>query len=54
VNSTLAKLRSVMCNCGARTLAEFREGARFVLVSPGAMREGSTHDVILKRTDTTG
>ena len=54
VNSTLAKLRSVMCNCGARTLAGFRDGARCVLVSPGAMREGGTHDVIMKRTDTTG
>jgi IMP dehydrogenase len=45
---TLAKTRAVMCNCGATSLREFRESARFALVSNAAFREGGAHDVMVK------
>ena len=45
---TLAKVRSTMCNCGALTIKELREGARLTLVSPTSIIEGGAHDVVLK------
>ncbi|MBR1397936.1 MAG: IMP dehydrogenase [Selenomonadaceae bacterium] len=46
--STLAKIRSTMCNCGALTLSELREKAKITLVSATSIVEGGSHDVILK------
>jgi IMP dehydrogenase len=46
---TLAKIGSTMCNCGALTIPELQEKARLTLVSPLSLREGSAHDVILKK-----
>lgn len=48
VGSTLAKVRSTMCNCGALNLAELREKAKITLVSATSIVEGGSHDVILR------
>lgn len=48
VESTLAKIRSTMCNCGALTLPELREKAKITLVSATSIVEGGSHDVILR------
>ena len=48
VNSTLAKIRSTMCNCGAINLSELREKAKITLVSAVSIVEGGSHDVILR------
>ena len=48
VASTLAKIRSTMCNCGALNLAELREKAKITLVSATSIVEGGSHDVILR------
>lgn len=50
LKSTLAKIRSLMCNCGVTSLPEFRQKARFVLVSSASIREGGVHDIIPKTT----
>ena len=42
-------LRAGMGYTGARTLAELREKARFVRISPAAMRESHTHGVAITR-----
>ncbi len=51
VDLTLSKVRSTMCNCGAQSLAEFREKARLTVVSSTSLVEGKVHDVILKKED---
>jgi len=51
VDLTLSKVRSTMCNCGARSLAEFRQKARLTVVSSTSLVEGKVHDVILKKED---
>ena len=48
VHTSLAKIRSTMCNCGALSLPEFREKATLTLVSATSIVEGGSHDVILK------
>ena len=48
LNSTLAKVRSTMCNCGALTLAQLRDKAKITLVSATSIVEGGSHDVILR------
>ena len=48
INSTLAKIRSTMCNCGALNLCELREKAKITLVSAVSIVEGGSHDVILR------
>ncbi len=48
VASTLAKIRSTMCNCGALNLAELRDKAKITLVSATSIVEGGSHDVILR------
>ena len=50
--TTLAKVRSTMCNCGALTIPELREKAKLTLVSATSIVEGGAHDVLLK--DSTG
>ena len=50
--TTLAKVRSTMCNCGALTIPELRQKAKLTLVSSVSIVEGGAHDVLLK--DTTG
>ena len=48
VTLTLGKVRSTMCNCGARTIPELKEKAKLTLVSATSIVEGGTHDVVLK------
>ena len=48
VASTLAKIRSAMCNCGALSLEELRNKAKLTLVSAVSIVEGGAHDVQLK------
>ncbi len=48
LDSTLAKVRSTMCNCGALTLPELRDKAKITLVSATSIVEGGSHDVILR------
>lgn len=50
VATTLAKVRSTMCNCGALTIPEFRDKAKLTLVSSVSIVEGGAHDVLLKDT----
>lgn len=46
--TTLSKVRSTMCNCGALSLPELREKAKLTLVSSVSIVEGGAHDVQLK------
>ena len=46
--TTLAKVRSTMCNCGALSISELREKAKLTLVSSVSIVEGGAHDVLLK------
>lgn len=48
--TTLAKVRSTMCNCGALTIPELRNKAKLTLVSSVSIVEGGAHDVLLKDT----
>jgi IMP dehydrogenase len=48
VETTLSKVRSTMCNCGALTIPELRGKARLTLVSSASIAEGGAHDVLLK------
>ena len=48
VATTLAKIRSTMCNCGALNLQELRDKAKITLVSAVSIVEGGAHDVQLK------
>ena len=48
--TTLSKVRSTMCNCGALTIPELREKAKLTLVSSVSIVEGGAHDVLLKDT----
>ena len=48
VSTTLGKMRSTMCNCGALSISELQEKAKLTLVSATSIVEGGTHDVLLK------
>lgn len=48
MQTTVSKIKSSMCNCGARNIREMQEKARFTLVSQLTYLEGGAHDVILK------
>ena len=50
VTQTLGKIRSTMCNCGARTIPELQEKAKLTLVSGTSIVEGGAHDVLLKES----
>ena len=50
VKVTTSKIKSTMSNCGANTLAEFKEKARLTLVSSTSIIEGGAHDVVVKKT----
>ena len=52
VGLTLGKIRSTMCNCGARTIPELQKKAKLTLVSATSIVEGSAHDVTLKENIT--
>ncbi len=48
VQSTLYKVKSTMCNCGAMSIPELQEKAKLTVVSSTSIVEGGSHDVILK------
>ena len=48
VQTTLNKVKSTMCNCGAITIPELQQKARLTLVSSTSIVEGGAHDVLLK------
>lgn len=48
LNTTLAKVRSTMCNCGAIDLRQLYQRARLTIASAVSIHEGGAHDVILK------
>ncbi len=48
VTTTLYKVRSTMCNCGALTIPELQQKARLTVVSSTSIVEGGSHDVLLK------
>ena len=52
--TTLAKIRSTMCNCGALSIPELREKAKLTLVSAVSIVEGGAHDVLLKDSSNSG
>ncbi|MDZ4858196.1 MAG: IMP dehydrogenase [Candidatus Hydrogenedentes bacterium] len=49
--TTLAKIKSTMCNCGSTSIKQLHETARLTLVSATSIREGGAHDVVLKESD---
>jgi IMP dehydrogenase len=48
LGSSLHKVKSTMCNCGAKSIEELQKNGRLVLVSATSISEGSALDVILK------
>ena len=48
VQTTLYKVKSTMCNCGALNIPELQAKAKITLVSATSIVEGGAHDVILK------
>ncbi len=46
--TTLSKVRSTMCNCGALSIPELQQKARLTLVSAVSIVEGGAHDVMVK------
>jgi len=53
VQTTLYKVRSTMCNCGALSIPELQQKARLTVVSSTSIVEGGSHDVILKNNNPT-
>ena len=50
LDTTLAKVRSTMCNCGALSLPELQRTARLTVASAVSIHEGGAHDVVVKDT----
>lgn len=50
VETTLSKIKSTMCNCGAISIPELQEKAKLTLVSATSIVEGGAHDVIVKES----
>ena len=50
VQTTLYKVKSTMCNCGALSIPELQQKARLTVVSSTSIVEGGSHDVILKNS----
>ena len=48
VSTTLYKVKSTMCNCGALSIPELQQKAKLTVVSATSIVEGGSHDVILK------
>lgn len=48
VATTMSKVRSTMCNCGALSIPELQKNAVLTLVSAVSIKEGGAHDVIQK------
>ena len=48
LTTTLSKVRSTMCNCGATNISELQNKAKLTLVSSVSIIEGGAHDVVVK------
>ena len=48
VQTTLYKVKSTMCNCGALSIPELQQKAKLTVVSSTSIVEGGSHDVMLK------
>ncbi|MBP5237131.1 MAG: IMP dehydrogenase [Clostridia bacterium] len=48
LQTTLSKIKSTMCNCGALTISELQEKAKLTLVSSVSIVEGGAHDVVVR------
>ena len=48
METTLSKIRSTMCNCGALSIPELQQKAKLTLVSSVSLVEGGAHDVLVK------
>ncbi|MEL7647248.1 MAG: IMP dehydrogenase [Sedimentibacter sp.] len=48
LGSTLHKIKSTMCNCGAKSIKDLQQNGRLTVVSATSLTEGGAHDVILK------
>ena len=48
VEISLYKVKSTMCNCGVKTIADLQKNARLTLVSATSIEEGGYHDVVLR------
>ncbi|PYG88125.1 IMP dehydrogenase [Ruminiclostridium sufflavum DSM 19573] len=51
LDTTIYKVKSTMCNCGALSISELQQKARLTLVSATSIKEGGAHDVILKENE---
>ncbi len=51
LDTTIHKVKSTMCNCGALSITELQQKARLSLVSATSIKEGGAHDVILKDSE---
>jgi IMP dehydrogenase len=49
VHQLVGGLRAGMGYCGARTIAELRTTAKFIRISPAALRESHPHDITITR-----
>ncbi|HEX2968235.1 MAG TPA: IMP dehydrogenase [Bacteroidales bacterium] len=54
LETTLGKIKSTMCSCGATSIPELKTVAKITLVSSTSIIEGGAHDVILKETKRDG
>jgi IMP dehydrogenase len=54
LDKTISKIKSTMCNCGAKTIEELKQKARITLISATSLVEGGAHDVILKDNTLSG
>ena len=48
VQTTLYKVKSTLCNCGALSIPELQQKAKLTVVSSTSIVEGGSHDVVLK------
>ncbi len=48
LGTTLHKVKSTMCNCGAKSIKELQQNVKLTVVSATSLTEGGAHDVILK------
>ncbi len=49
VHQLMGGVRAGMGYCGARTIAELRETARFIRITGSSLRESHPHDVLITK-----
>ncbi|WP_010269261.1 IMP dehydrogenase [Paenibacillus senegalensis] len=54
LDKTISKIKSTMCNCGAKTVEELHRKARITVISATSLVEGGAHDVMLKESNLSG